>query len=64
MSNAKIRYGQQPFDFNEGIMSFMGSRQILSIGNRSERSHISYCLVNYYPACDFNRIKYKSTLIA
>src|SRR6187399_1791089 len=31
MSNVKIRYGQQPFDFNEGIMFFMAPRQVLSI---------------------------------
>jgi AraC family transcriptional activator of pobA len=32
MSNVKMRYGQQPFDFNEGIMSFMAPRQVFSIG--------------------------------
>lgn len=29
--NAKGTYGQQPFDFNEGLMSFMGPRQVFSI---------------------------------
>ena len=31
MQNAKVRYGQQPFDFNEGIMSFMAPNQVISI---------------------------------
>ena len=29
--NVKVKYGQQPFDFNEGIMSFMAPNQVLSI---------------------------------
>jgi len=29
--NVKVRYGQQPFDFNEGIMSFMAPNQVLTI---------------------------------
>jgi AraC family transcriptional activator of pobA len=32
MSNVKMKYGQQPFDFNEGIMSFMAPGQVFSIG--------------------------------
>lgn len=31
MSNAKVKYGQQPFDFNEGVMSFMSPNQVFSI---------------------------------
>ena len=31
MHNAKVQYGQQPFDFNEGIMSFMAPNQVLRI---------------------------------
>lgn len=31
MYNAKIKYGQQPFDFNEGIMSFVAPNQVLRI---------------------------------
>ncbi len=31
MSNVKVKYGQQPFDFNEGILSFMAPNQVLSI---------------------------------
>jgi AraC-like DNA-binding protein len=32
MLNFKVKYGQQPFDFNEGIMSFMSPNQVFSIG--------------------------------
>ncbi|MCX2476301.1 helix-turn-helix transcriptional regulator [Pedobacter sp. MC2016-05] len=31
MHNVKIQYGQQPFDFNEGVMSFMSPKQVFSI---------------------------------
>jgi len=31
MHNAKVKYGQQPFDFNEGVMSFMAPNQVFSI---------------------------------
>jgi AraC-like DNA-binding protein len=31
MDNVKITYGRQPFDFNEGIMSFMSPKQVFSI---------------------------------
>lgn len=31
MLNVKVKYGQQPFDFNEGIMSFMSPNQVFSI---------------------------------
>ena len=30
-SNLKVRYGQQPFDFNEGVMSFMAPNQVTAI---------------------------------
>ena len=32
MHNVKVKYGQHPFDFNEGIMSFMSPGQVFSIG--------------------------------
>jgi AraC-like DNA-binding protein len=32
MENVKVKYGQHPFDFNEGIMSFMAPGQVFSIG--------------------------------
>ena len=31
MSNVKVTYGQQPFDFDDGIMSFMSPNQVFSI---------------------------------
>lgn len=31
MSNVIVKYGQQPFDFNEGIMSFMSPNQVFSL---------------------------------
>jgi AraC-like DNA-binding protein len=31
MQNVKVKYGQHPFDFNEGIMSFMSPGQVFSI---------------------------------
>lgn len=31
MQNIKVKYGQHPFDFNEGIMSFMSPGQVFSI---------------------------------
>ncbi len=31
MFNVKVNYGQQPFDFNEGVMSFMAPNQVFSI---------------------------------
>ncbi|MBE5320781.1 helix-turn-helix transcriptional regulator [Pedobacter sp. MR2016-19] len=32
MSNVTLKYGQHPFDFNDGIMSFMSPNQVFSIG--------------------------------
>ena len=32
MKNVKVKYGQYPFDFNEGTMSFMAPNQVFSIG--------------------------------
>ena len=31
MHNVKVKYGQQPFDFNEGVMSFMAPKQVFSV---------------------------------
>jgi AraC-like DNA-binding protein len=31
VSNLKVKYGQQPFDFNEGIMSFLAPNQVISL---------------------------------
>ena len=32
MKNVNVKYGQYPFDFNEGTMSFMAPNQVFSIG--------------------------------
>src|SRR4051812_3288748 len=32
MKNVKVKYGQHPFDFNDGIMSFIAPNQVFSIG--------------------------------
>ena len=34
--NAKIKYGQQDFDFDEGVMHFMSPKQVLTIQTSSE----------------------------
>jgi len=31
MHNVKVKYGQQPFDFNEGVLSFMAPKQVFSV---------------------------------
>lgn len=36
MLNVKVKYGQQSFDFNEGIMSFMSPNQVFSIAIEKE----------------------------
>ena len=36
MHNVSIKYGQHPFDFNEGIMSFMAPNQVLSMAVADE----------------------------
>ena len=38
VSNLKATYGQHPFDFNEGVLSFMAPKQVFSIalGNQDE----------------------------
>ncbi len=40
MQNAKVKYGQQPFDFNEGIMSFMSPAQVFSIALTNKKEAI------------------------
>lgn len=51
MSNVKIRYGQQPFDFNEGILSFMAPRQVLSINidNKEKETERSGWAIYIHP---------------
>jgi AraC-like DNA-binding protein len=43
MTNFKVQYGQRPFDFNDGIMSFISPNQVLNIdiddkGIKAEKS--------------------------
>ncbi|MCA8829053.1 helix-turn-helix domain-containing protein [Hymenobacter pini] len=51
MRNAKGTYGQQPFDFNEGILSFMAPRQVFSIAavNPNEQIEKSGWVVYIHP---------------
>lgn len=46
MQNAKVKYGQQPFDFNEGIMSFMAPNQVMSIA--VDNKNCSIFFLGYY----------------
>ncbi len=51
MHNAKVKYGQQPFDFNEGILSFMSPNQVLSIAldNKEEELKQSGWVLYIHP---------------
>ncbi len=50
-SNAKVKYGQEPFDFNEGIMSFMSPNQVFSIAlnNKNEAIKQSGWVIYIHP---------------
>lgn len=51
MRNVRSRYGQQPFDFNEGIMSFMAPGQVFSVAvvNKGEAVEKSGWVVYLHP---------------
>ena len=51
MGNVKVMYGQQPFDFNEGIMSFMSPKQVFSIAvdNKNEEVKKSGWVIYIHP---------------
>ncbi len=51
MSGVKVKYGQQPFDFNEGVMSFMSPNQVFSIAldNKAEALKQSGWVINIHP---------------
>ncbi len=51
MANVSIKYGQQPFDFNEGIMSFMSPNQVLSlaVNNKDEEIKQSGWVIYIHP---------------
>ena len=51
MHNVSVKYGQHPFDFNEGIMSFMAPNQVLSmaVANPAEEIEKSGWVVYIHP---------------
>lgn len=51
MRNVKATYGQQPFDFNEGILSFMSPNQVfsLAVANKDEAVEKSGWVINIHP---------------
>ena len=51
VSNAKVKYGQQPFDFDEGVMSFMAPSQVFSIAlnNKGEELRQSGWVLLMHP---------------
>lgn len=51
MRNVKMKYGQQPFDFNEGIMSFMSPGQVFSmaVANKDEKVEKSGWVIYIHP---------------
>jgi AraC-like DNA-binding protein len=51
MSNVTIKYGQHPFDFNEGIMSFMAPSQVFSLAvtDKAEAVEKSGWVLNIHP---------------
>jgi len=51
MHNVKVKYGQQPFDFNEGVMSFMSPGQVFSIevDNKDKDAEKSGWVVYIHP---------------
>ena len=51
MHNVKATYGQQPFDFNEGVMSFMSPKQVFSVAvdDQSEEVKKSGWVIYIHP---------------
>ncbi len=51
MRNVHVQYGQQPFDFNEGILSFMAPNQVFSmaVANKDEAVEKSGWVVYIHP---------------
>lgn len=39
-SNLRVQYGQQPFDFNEGVMSFTAPSQVIALGLADKQQEI------------------------
>ncbi|WP_276381712.1 AraC family transcriptional regulator [Flavobacterium sp. H4147] len=44
-ANAKMRYGQQEYDFNEGVLMFISPGQVFSIEGNSEMKHTGWSLL-------------------
>lgn len=44
-SNAKMKYGQQEYDFNEGVLMFISSGQVFSIEGNAELQHTGWSLL-------------------
>jgi len=51
MGNVKMQYGQQPFDFSEGVMSFMAPGQLFSVAidNKDEEVKKSGWVIYIHP---------------
>ena len=51
VSNAKMKYGQQQFDFDEGLMSFMSPNQVFSVAfdKKEEEIKQSGWVLNIHP---------------
>nr|WP_294779422.1 response regulator transcription factor [uncultured Flavobacterium sp.] len=44
-ANAKMRYGQQEYDFKEGVLMFLSPGQVFSIEGNSEMKHTGWSLL-------------------
>jgi AraC-type DNA-binding domain-containing proteins len=44
-SNAKMKYGQQEYDFNEGVLMFISPGQVFSIEGNAELKHTGWSLL-------------------
>lgn len=44
-SNAKMKYGQQEYDFNEGVLMFISPGQVFSIEGNSQLQHTGWSLL-------------------
>ena len=62
MRNVSIRYGQQPFDFKEGIMSFMAPNQVFSmaVANPDEAVEKSGWVLYIHPDFIWNTVLAKT----
>ncbi|SDL52232.1 Helix-turn-helix domain-containing protein [Catalinimonas alkaloidigena] len=50
VANVKVKYGQEPFDFNEGILSFMAPQQVISLAfERDEEIKQSGWVIYIHP---------------